>query len=76
MSTSDAAMKAEIAKQKEERADAEMARRMQAEMNNQGGGQMMMDEEEFMIGGNDFGNEKKVPHFGFYNNFDDVLADE
>ena len=39
-------------------------------------GRMMMDEEEFMIGGNDFGNEKKVPHFGFYNNFDDVLADE
>ena len=44
-------MRAELARQKEERADAELARKLQNDMNNQGGGGQGVDEDEFMIGG-------------------------
>ena len=56
-----------------------MAMKMEAEMNQGAGGAMMGGEEEddIMVDTMEqLGHRSKVPNFGFYNDFDDVLADD
>ena len=75
----DKQFKEELARQKQNKLDHEMAMKMEAEMNQGAGGAMMGGEEEddIMVDTMEqLGHRSKVPNFGFYNDFDDVLADD
>ena len=70
--------KEELARQQAEKQNMEVAMKMQQEeMMNQGAGNMMGEEEDEMMMDtmDQLGHRSKVPNFGFYNDFDDVLAD-
>ena len=73
----DQAFKAELANQREQQR-MNKARRAEEEMNQGLGGQMQYDdmgEDEMMFDTHGGRHGSRVPSYGFYNDFDDVLDD-